>query len=117
MAVLPEWDRILSNWALWLLGGRGGSGYVAAIYSLAPRGRRNDDWTPLLLAEAVDIDSKIRQLPKVQQNALVAWYLWSGALPVRARQLGCCEQTLRNRVFQAKQRLAELKYAPRLRAQ
>ncbi len=112
MAVLAEWDRILSNWALWLLGGRGGSGFASPVYSMAPRGRRSDDWMSLLLAEAVDPDSKIRQLPKVQQNALVAWYVWSGAVAVRARQLGCCENTLRNRVLQAKQRLAELKYAP-----
>ncbi len=77
MAALAEWDRILANWALWLLGGRGGSGYASPIYSLAPRGRRSDDYTPLLLAEATDIDTMIRKLPKKLQNAVLAWYVWS----------------------------------------
>ncbi len=117
MTPLAEWDRILANWALWLLSGRGGSGYASPVYAMGVRGRRNKCWMPLLLAEAVDIDTMIRQLPREQQNAVVAWYVWSGSAAVRARQLGCHETTLRNRVSCAKQRLAALKYAPRLRAQ
>lgn len=100
-----RWDQRLYNWALYQIGGEGGASITSAYGLVASGGRRSIDVVPTLVGEATDTEHLVRMLDEDQQSAVVAWYVWTGSVADRARDMGCHPNTLRSRVESAKARL------------
>lgn len=113
---LDRWEQRLQNWALWYVSGSGGSA-VSALYLLGGATRRSKvDARVVLVGEALDTDALIRKLSRELQQAILAWYVWTGPVAGKAAQIGCHENTLRYRVEGAKLRLRDLSLAALVRA-
>jgi hypothetical protein len=66
-----------------------------------------------LIGEASDTDRLIGRLTAAQQDAIRASFIWSGTVADRARALGVCADTMRDRVRAACFRLDDLYQAKR----
>lgn len=108
-----RWDRKLVNWALWKVGQSKESHHGAPgdWWNCPPRPPQP------LVGEALDTDDLVRELPDEQQEALTAWYVWTGDLQDRALFLGIHRDTLRDRVVAARWRLDTLDQTRRYRLQ
>lgn len=98
------WDERLENWALWKAGGTstGVSAYDGMWGDGAPRP------PPPLVGEALDTDTLVGKLALKLQQAVIAWYVWSGALEFRSRDMDMDPKTLRTLVATAKEELERL---------
>jgi hypothetical protein len=113
-AVENKWHAKLENWALWLVaGGPKGSPGVSSIYRGPDRFRADYVGPRALVGDASDVDSLVVRLKQDHQNALRAWFVWTGSTQDRAASLGCHVDTLRDRVRAACFRLDDLHQAQR----
>ncbi len=104
------WNRRLENWALWCVSG-GASTAVSPCYSMIGAGGSRSAGTavPTLVGEALDTDALIAKLPEQSlKDALVAWYIRTGTIEMKAADLQCHRDTLSDRVDRAIRRLDEL---------
>lgn len=115
--VQTRWDKRLTNWALWMVGGgdtgRSTSPYPAYRDHVQTRGRF-ESGTPMprpLVGEALDTDVLVVRLAQInfdQYQAIRAWYVWTGSIADRARTLGIHPDTLTDRVTAARYKLEDL---------
>jgi hypothetical protein len=108
--LLEAWRSRLENWALWVTCGTSQtSAGVSSIYR--SNGYRFDFTTrppAPLIGDASDVDALILRLADVHRDALRATYVWTGSIQLKARQLGVCVDTLRNRTIAATWKLDDL---------
>jgi hypothetical protein len=103
-----KWDERLENWAAWVLGSdqQGGAARISSIYAPAKiRSGFESRPPPPLVGMANDTDDLVAQLCREHFMAVRAWYVWTGSVEIRAADLGCHPNTLRDRVRAAKDRL------------
>jgi hypothetical protein len=102
-----QWDqelvRLLTNWAMWLAGGRMSSSSPYPAYNLAPPGPHYGNVMPVLNGEAHDVDTiLVRDLPQRYQQAIRIYYCWPElADAVKARKCACSLNTYKDRVDEA----------------
>lgn len=113
------WHRKLENWAIWRISGgtsASGSPYPAYRDYLPERGWWEQSSRPPqpLVGEALNVDALVTiiQGEGVQGYeryvALLAFYVWTGNLSDRARDLHIHPDTLNDRVRAARYRLEDL---------
>lgn len=103
----PDLVRKLENWARWKLGDECFGGLSPyPIYNLGPRPPRADPGMPMLNGEALDMDEVIKELPERYKLVVETEYCkpWL-AQSKRAWRCGCCVNTYKTRLIEAKLRI------------
>lgn len=91
----------LIQWGDWVVRGRnvGRNGYPgqAAFARLMPSSE-SSAWSPLLDVEADEVDQCVRRLEAQRRELVTRYYTRTITSTLLARELGCCEKTLYNRM-------------------
>lgn len=91
----------LVQWGDWVVRGRneGRNGYPgqAAFARLMPSSEASA-WSPLLDVEAEEVDQCVRRLEAPRRDLVIRYYTRTITSVMLARELGCCEKTLFNRM-------------------
>jgi hypothetical protein len=111
-----KWDeeivRLLSNWAMWMAGGRCSSSSPFPAYNLALPGPRAGNVMPVLNGEAVDADTVIAKLVMRHQQPLRMHYCWPDRSDrSKAASCSCCLNTYKSRLDEAHHLFASAWYA------
>jgi len=115
-AMNGEWNqelvRLLTNWAMWLAGGKRPTSSPYPAYNLAPPGPRYGNIMPVLSGEAEDVDHIIISLPARYQQPLRMHYCWPGRSDrSKAASCSCCLNTYKARLSEAHTLFTQAWYA------
>ena len=98
-------DR-LCKWGEWVVRGRniGRNGYPhqTTFARLMPHGG-SADWSPLLDVEAEEVEQCVLRLEKARRDLVRKYYTRTVTIAMLAREMGCVEQTIYNRIAIAQQ--------------
>lgn len=127
MILEPDFERRMTNWALYCVGaGRGGGRSRYPAYNLGPPGRRAGATTPVNAIEASETDDAVNALPVLLLRAVRSYWLSSDHVSERAGACRCGVATWYRRVDEghteirrllAVQRAAKAALASRLPAE
>lgn len=105
------WDWRLRNWCFYY---RGGTSVAHGCSSLCASEIKTPYWneTPevAIAGDAIDTDRLVTKLEVTLQNAIIAWYWWSGTRDMVASRLGITRITLWRQIKTVKEKLNQYQF-------